>query len=114
RISEGWLLDYIFDEPLETVFAGEGWVSGRYLGLRLNYRHLHNGPSFERPVVATLIGSRDGYPYGPDSFAVTRVYACRRSWVDVEGAITVDGNAEGPTLRGWTVMTCSNQVTTCP
>lgn len=110
RISGGWVLDYIFDDPTEIAFEGEGWVSGRHLGLLLNYRHLHDGPSFDAPVAATTNGLR----HGPDSFLVDRIHACRGNWVEVEGALTIDGVAEGPTLRGWTTGTCSNQVTTCP
>ena len=114
RISQGWVLDYIFDEPTEIAFEGEGWVSGRHLGLLLNYRNLHGGPSSDTPVVATLAGTNEGFRYGPDSFLVERIHACRGDWVEVEGALTVDGVARGPTLRGWTARTCSNQVTTCP
>lgn len=114
RISEGWVLDYIWDEPIEFVFRGVGWVSGRHLGLRLNYRHLHDGPSAEAPVVATMVGTTDGIRYSPDSIRVDRIHACRGDWVEVEGRLEIDGISYGPHLRGWTTGTCSNQVTTCP
>lgn len=114
RISEGFVLDYIFDEPTKFAFRGEGWVSGRHLGLRLNHRHLYGAPSSDAPAVATLAGSTGDYPYGPDSFLVARIYACSGDWVEVEAALTVDGETTGPALRGWTTGTCSNQVTTCP
>ena len=114
RISEGWVLDYIFDDPTEIVFKGEGWVSGRHLGLLLNYRYLHGGPAADTPVLATLAGASDGLRYGPDSFLVERIHACRGRWVEVDAALTIDGTVLGPDLRGWTVGTCSNQVTTCP
>mgnify|MGYP002622396997 CR=1 FL=1 len=114
RISEGWVLDYIFDEPIDIVFSGEGWVSGRHLGLRLNYRHLHAGPSADTAVVAKMTGSLDRGRYGPDSILVQRIRACRGDWVEIEGVLHVDGVSHGPDLRGWTTGTCSNQVTTCP
>lgn len=114
RISEGVVIDYIWDDPTEIAFKGEGWVSGRHLGLRLNYRHLHAGPSPDAPVVATIAGTADGTRYGPDSILVDRIHACWGDWVEVEGALTIDGISHGPGLRGWTTGTCSNQVTTCP
>ncbi|MFC3074321.1 SH3 domain-containing protein [Shinella pollutisoli] len=114
RISEGWVLDYIGDDPIDVVFEGEGWVSGRHIGLRLNYRHLHSAPANDSPVVATIAGTIDGMRYGPDSILVDRIHACRGDWLEVEGVLTIDGTAYGPRLRGWTTKTCSNQVTTCP
>lgn len=114
RISEGWVLDYIFDEPIDFVFRGEGWVSGRHIGLRLNHRHLYAGPSADTAVVATMVGSLDRGRYGPDSILVERIHACRGDWLEVEGVLTLDGVSIGPRLRGWTAGTCSNQVTTCP
>lgn len=114
RISEGWVLDYIFDDPIEIVFKGEGWVPGRHLGLLLNHRYLYGGPSSGTSIVATLAGKTNEFRYGPDSFLVDRIHSCRGGWVEVEGAMTVDGTTYGPALRGWTTSTCSNQVTTCP
>lgn len=114
RISEGWVLDYIGDDPIEFVFKGVGWVLGRHISLRLNYRYLHSGPSHDTPVVATIVGTIDGTPYGPDSILVDRIHGCRGDWLEVEGMLRIDGIPYGPHLRGWTTGTCSNQVTTCP
>lgn len=115
RISEAHVIDYVGDGPTEIVFEGEGWVSGRHLGLALNQSDLYGGPSAASARVATLVGEDpDGLAYGPDSFRVDRIHACRGDWVEVEGAIAIDGNPAGPRLRGWTRGTCSNQVTTCP
>lgn len=114
RISEGVVIDYIWDNPTETAFQGEGWVWGGHIGLRLNARHLLSAPSHEAPVVATLVGKTGGTRYGPDSISVDRIHACRGDWVDVEGILRIDGTEIGPRLRGWTTRTCSNQVTTCP
>ncbi len=115
RISEGLVIDYIGDDPTDTAFEGVGWVSGRHLGLGLNYRYLHSGPSLDTPIVARLVGKdAEGVVYGPDSFRVDRIHACRGDWVEVEGAPEIDGVPAGARLRGWTTGTCSNQVTTCP
>lgn len=92
---------------------GNGWVSGRRLGLGLNYQFLHSAPSRDSPKVATLSGrNADGLVYGPDTFRVDRIHGCQGDWVEVEGALS-NGTSVGPRLRGWTTRTCSNQVTTC-
>lgn len=100
RVNQAFILDYLFDEPTEIVFEGEGWVVGNHLGLLLNHQHLYEKPSFDAKTVADLAG--------PDSFTVDRLHACAGYWVEVEGHIF------GKHHRGWTSGTCSNQVTTCP
>lgn len=108
RISKAVLDDYTGAEP-KVVFEGEGWVSGRLLGLLLNDAHLHASPSAESSVVAHLSHEdADGNLSGADSFIVTRVIACQGDWVQVEGTFV------GADLTGWATRTCSNQVTTCP
>lgn len=106
RVEEAIVIDYIWDDPIETVFAGEGWVWGGDLGLALNHRNLYAGASTESRIVATLIEPETGA--GPDTFVADRLHACRGDWVEVEGEFV------GTRHRGWTVGTCSNQVTTCP
>jgi hypothetical protein len=106
RVEEAIVIDYIWDDPVETVFSGEGWVSGGDLGLALNHRYLYAGASTESRVVATLVDPVAGA--GPDSFIVDRLYACQGDWVEVKGEFV------GSRHRGWTTGTCSNQVTTCP
>lgn len=109
RISRAMQNDYIWDVKTKVVFEGEGWVSGRYLGLLLNHGSLFGGPSLDSPVVATLSGTdADGNANGPDSFVVDRLRACRGDWVEVEGTFL------GARLRGWAIGSCANQVTTCP
>ncbi|MDP2334450.1 MAG: SH3 domain-containing protein [Reyranella sp.] len=109
RIDSAILNDYVDAREPEVVFKGEGWVSGRRLGLLLNHGDLHRGPTGSAPVVARLVKEDpDGKRHGPDSFIVDRLDACRGNWVEVEGTFL------GARLRGWATGTCSNQVTTCP
>lgn len=106
RISQAFVIDYIFDEETKVVFNGEGWVQGDHLGLLINHRYLYEKPSSDAMVVADL--SKIDERAGPDSFAVQRLHACAGSWVEVEGHLFSRHH------RGWTRGTCSNQVTTCP
>lgn len=108
RVDRAVLDDYTGAEP-EVVFEGEGWVSGRLLGLLLNIPDLHTEPSLESPVVAHLFyESPEGNLAGSDSFIVTSLLACQGDWVQVDGTF-IDTH-----LTGWTTRTCANQVTTCP
>lgn len=108
RIDSAGLQDY--DTGVTTAaFTGEGWVSGRRLGLLLNDADLHSAPAEASPIVAHLNGeTRDGGLAGSDSFIVTRLLACQGDWVEVTGTFL-----DVP-LSGWSIRTCANQVTTCP
>lgn len=109
RIDGAVLENYLSDEEPEIVFEGEGWLSGRSLGLALNHPDLFEAPSTDSAVVATLFGiDPEGSASGPDSFIADRLHACEADWVEVEGTFL------GTRLRGWATGTCSNQVTTCP
>lgn len=112
---EGWfrtdkavLDDYYSDEDPKVVFEGEGWVSGRLLGLLLNQSNLYTAPSHDSPLAAELYRETERGGEGPDSFMVDRLDACQGSWVEVEGTFA------GERLHGWASGTCANQVTTCP
>ncbi len=108
RISAATMMDYEGDKPDKLLFKGEGWVSGRYLGLLLNDSNLHREPALESPVVANLsFSDPDGNSVGPDAYAV-RLHACKDNWAEV------DASFEGRHFHGWATHTCSNQVTTCP
>lgn len=108
RISAAAVPDYAGDKPDKVLFNGEGWVSGRYLGLVLNDSDLHREPALESPVAAHLAFTNpDGNAIGPDSYTV-RLHACKGDWVKV------DASFEDRHYRGWATRTCSNQVTTCP
>ncbi|MBO3759065.1 SH3 domain-containing protein [Ciceribacter sp. L1K23] len=105
RITQAVVPDYLDEGGDQTVFEGEGWVSGGGLGLLLNRIKLYEAPSTEATVVAELL---DGNVDGPDSFTVERLYACTGWWVEVEATLGERRH------RGWASGTCSNQVTTCP
>jgi hypothetical protein len=107
RIDQAVLEDY--DTGVITnIFIGEGWVSGRLLGLLLSDPDLHAAPSEDSPVVGHLFHQdANGNVAGADSFGVTRLIACQGRWVQVEGTF-FDTH-----LTGWSTGTCSNQVTTC-
>ena len=106
RIEDAIVISYTSDDPDVVAFEGEGWVPGTSLGLLLNQMDLYSAPSMEADVVAHLLNEEEGA--GPDSFRVSRLYACKGDWVEVEGDLV------GVESRGWTTRTCSNQVTTCP
>jgi hypothetical protein len=109
RIDRATMDNYVEEREPKVVFKGEGWVSGRLLGLQLNDMDLHHGPSESAPMVRTLLkDAPDGKTHGPDSFVVDRLNDCQGDWVEVEGSFL------GAYLRGWAKGTCSNQVTTCP
>jgi hypothetical protein len=108
RIDKAVLDDYTAAAP-KVVFEGEGWVSGRLIGLLLNDADLHTAPSEDSPVVAHLFyEDPKGNVGGADSFGVDRLLACQGDWVEVEGTFF-----DMP-LQGWATRTCANQVTTCP
>lgn len=98
---------YVVDSGPKIVFEGEGWVSGRHLGLWLEGGYLYRGPSRDTPVTFDFTHEQPS-DYGPDFFALDHLRACQDYWVEV------DGTYFGQHLRGWTDDTCSNQVTTCP
>jgi len=109
RVDRGTTTNTIVEEPLTTVFEGDGWVPGEFLGLLLNHSRLYAGPSTTADVVATLSGTgADGVRYGPDSTRVERLLDCRGDWVLVAGTL------EGRPVRGWAPGTCASQLTTCP
>ena len=85
-----------------TVFAGEGWVPGKALGL-----HVESPALLERPADdATL--AEDFSDGGENFLTVDRLYACSGHWVEVGGTY---GDKR---VRGWSSDTCESQVTTCP
>src|SRR5690606_35328977 len=109
RISEAYFIDYHQDRDNRNYFEGEGWVFGRHLGLLLNHIYLYQTPSPEAPTVGRLVlEDPESVVAGPDSFAVTRLYACNGDCVEV------DAELDDKKFHGWATGTCSNQVTTCP
>lgn len=118
RIHRATTSNTIVDDPLETVFEGEGWVSGEFVGLLLNRVDLYAAPFDDEseeaianpPAVVGRLAAADaeGVLWGPDSATVERLLDCRGDWVLVEATLL------GHALRGWTSGTCANQLTTCP
>ena len=109
RIEQATINNYGSETGPDVVFAGEGWVSGRLLGLSMEGSALFAQPSRHAPMVLDLDDAperRQGPDYiGPQ---VERLYACMGNWVEVEVSDL------GQHYRGWTDDTCANQVTTCP
>lgn len=104
RIESAYFIDYYLSEKDQVFFEGEGWVSGRYLGLNLEGDRLFAAPSREAAVTFVFSENPDAH----DNFVLERLHACLGYWVEVEGT------SAGERIRGWTNDTCSSQVTTCP
>ncbi|SOC13976.1 hypothetical protein SAMN05877809_10748 [Rhodobacter sp. JA431] len=108
RIEAAWFDDYGMGgddhAPVQQLFSGEGWVSGRLVSLLLNRDRLFAEPSRAAPVVALF----DEIGMGPDAVEVTRLRDCLGDFVKIEG------NYAGQKVAGWADWTCANQVTTCP
>lgn len=107
RIESAYFIDYYQSEKDEVFFEGEGWVSGRYLGLSIEGTHLYSEPSRDAPVVVDFY-DRPEAERGADYFGLDRLHGCQGLWVEVEGTYF------GTRVRGWTNDTCMSQVTTCP
>ena len=109
--KDGWLLiqkgSPARDFTLDPAHAadGRGWVSGRLVGVQPSTLPLRTAPHRDAPTVAELRGP----DWGPDSFLVSIVHACRDKYVEVTGTVP----AGGKPLRGWTWAPCSNQLSTC-
>jgi hypothetical protein len=110
--KDGWLLIQKGDPAsglvLDAAHAadGRGWISGRLVGVSLGRRFLRATPHRDAQAVADLLGPN----WGPDSFIVSVVHACRDKYVEVTGVGMPTG---GKPLRGWTWAPCSNQLSTC-
>lgn len=107
RIVRAETDSYIVEPGPKTVFEGEGWVSGRYLGLWVEGRFLYGGPSPDTPVAFDFTQTQ-GADQGSGQMAPARLRACAGEWVEVEGTYL------GRPVRGWTDDVCASQVTTCP
>ena len=107
---DGWLLIQRPGEPddlkLDAAYAaeGRGWISGRLVGTALGAQTLRAAPRHDAPIVARMQGEN----WGPDSVKVTAVHACQDKYVEVTA--TPPG---GKSVRGWSWMPCSSQLTTC-
>ncbi|KRA44662.1 hypothetical protein ASD80_05840 [Devosia sp. Root635] len=100
RIEKAVTNLYAPDGDVIVVFAGQGWVSGKALGLDVE-SSLHTHPAANAAIAMDFSDAADSY-------RVDRLYACRDHWVEVGG--TYDGQR----VRGWSADTCESQITTCP
>jgi hypothetical protein len=109
--KDGWLLiqkgSPAREFTLDPAHAadGRGWVPGSLVGVQPSTLPLRTAPHRDAPTVAELRGPN----WGPDSFLVSVVHACRDKYVEVTGTLP----AGGKPLRGWTWAPCSNQLSTC-
>jgi hypothetical protein len=108
--KDGWLLIQrpgdSDDFKLDAAYAaeGRGWISGRLVGTQLGAQSLRAAPRRDAPIVTRMRGEN----WGPDSVKVAAVHACQDKYVEVTA--TPPG---GKSVRGWSWMPCSSQLTTC-
>lgn len=109
RIDAATINNYVDDNGPDVVFEGDGWVSGRLLGLSVEGSYLYTEPSRHAPVALDL-HERPDLRQGPDYTgpSLERLHACMGNWAEVEVTDL------GKRFRGWTDDICSSQVTTCP
>jgi hypothetical protein len=113
--KDGWLLikdartGQYGEGPQKTVFAGPGWISGGLVGFTLGSTVLRAGPTKADKLAAKLSYGA----YGPDSYLVQRVHACRGGAVDVTVVIAPSIDPKAKPVRGWARHACGSQVTTC-
>lgn len=109
RIDAATINNYIVDEGPDVIFEGEGWVSGRLLGLSVEGSALFTEPSRHAPIALDLHENPE-LRQGPDypGLRLERLHACMGDWAEVEVTDL------GKRFRGWTDDICSSQVTTCP
>lgn len=86
-----------------TWFRGEGWVPADRIKATLAADTLRAAPRGNARVVASLTGTRGGFPLTPDSVAVKRLVSCQGQWVQAE---TEFGT-------GWVPRVCGRQLEQC-
>ncbi|MCZ8102698.1 MAG: hypothetical protein O9972_32995 [Burkholderiales bacterium] len=111
--SDGWFrigsaffpaeADEAFSRQSATWFRGEGWVPADRIKATLAADTLRAGPRANARVVASLRGTRGGFPLTPDSVAVKRLVSCQGQWVQAE---TEFGT-------GWVSRVCGRQLEQC-
>ncbi len=109
RINAATINNYVVENGPDIVFEGDGWISGRFLGLSVEGSHLFAEPSSHAPIAFDL-HRKPKRPQGPDAsgLELERLHACKGNWAEV--GVTAFGRRG----RGWTKDICSSQVTTCP
>lgn len=114
--KNGWLLirnvelGSYGDGNAKIVFKGPGWIAGSLVGFTINDPNMRAAPAPSAKVIAKLEGDNgEGGVWGPDSFAINKVYGCSGAFADVGGVTPTK-----KTYRGWVTKLCANQRTTCP
>jgi hypothetical protein len=116
--KDGWFLidGAAYPEPDPTpLFAGRGWLEGKFVTMHLFRDTLKTSPSYDSPDVSQLYGTgSDGMPYQSYGLEVRRVLGCSGPWLEVEihqpEAKTLSGRpaaAADGTVRGWTDRSCT-------
>ena len=111
--SKGWFrvgsayfpaeADDSFGRQSATWFRGEGWVPADRVKATLASEALRAAPRANARVIASLTGTRGGFPLTPDSVAVRRLVSCQGQWVEAE---TEFGT-------GWVSRVCGRQLEQC-
>lgn len=114
--KNGWLLirnaelGAYGDGNGKIVFKGPGWIAGSLVSFTINDPNMRAAAAPNAKIVARLEGDNgEGGVWGPDSFAITKVYGCSGDFADVSGVTPTK-----KTYRGWVTKLCANQRTTCP
>jgi len=107
--KDGWLLIRNGSDGGLTFDAahkadGRGWVSAKLVGTQLRLPAFRSAPRRD----ATEIAHFQGDSWGPDSAGVTAIHGCQGQYIEVTA-----GPPDGKTLRGWSYLPCSSQLTTC-
>lgn len=111
--SKGWFrvgsayfpaeADDSYGRQSATWFRGEGWVPADRVKATLASESLRAAPRANARVIASLTGTRGGFPITPDGVAVRRLVSCQGQWVEAE---TEFGT-------GWVSRVCGRQLERC-
>jgi hypothetical protein len=112
--KDGWLqianaTDGHVGEDNTFTFKGPGWISGALVGFTIGSTQLRSAPSLDAPKTVSLMNGS----FGPDSYDVKRVYACKDRFVDISVQLSSNMKKSAPVMRGWAATVCSNRLTTC-
>jgi hypothetical protein len=107
RVDAATIDNYGVDTEPQMAFQGDGWVSGRLLGLSVEGSYLYTRPSRRAPVALNLHEGPE-VQQDADYIELERLHGCMGNWADVEVSYS------DKRFRGWTDDICWSQVTTCP
>lgn len=95
--------DEAYARQSATWFRGDGWVPADRVKATLASAALRAAPRANARTIASLTGTRGGFPLTPDSVAVRRLVSCQGQWVEAE---TEFGT-------GWVSRVCGRQLEQC-